>query len=368
MNVTSIESAAASPAAANVPAGITKRQVALPLLIFAAGFSVYSLCIVGAVLATNLGAKIGLSVLGGVFIANLAIIGHDAVHKSFTRLRWLNRVIGTVAFLPALHPYTRWEHHHNRVHHRYTAQIGVDNAYPPMTIEQYRAASLGSRLHYRFMRSLLGQPFFYMVDVWLPSMFLPSRQDIKTFSKTDWADLGLVYLWLLFFIAGLAGIAQAFSAGVEGFADALANAALFGFLIPFLVWNLFISFVTIVQHTSPKARWILSTGRPSTYEQKLRGTVHVGFPEFIDWFFHRVMQHLAHHVNPVIPLYALKSAEQEVIAQAPERPAIEVWTPAYHWRMTRDCKLYDPTRDCWCGFDFQPTGQRVGSAIPARVH
>ena len=195
MNVTSIESAAASPAAANVPAGITKRQVALPLLIFAAGFSVYSLCILGAVLATNLGAKIGLSVLGGVFIANLAIIGHDAVHKSFTRLRWLNRVIGTVAFLPALHPYTRWEHHHNRVHHRYTAQIGVDNAYPPMTIEQYRAASPGSRLHYRFMRSLLGQPFFYMVDVWLPSMFLPSRQDTKSFSKTDWADLGLVYLW-----------------------------------------------------------------------------------------------------------------------------------------------------------------------------
>ena len=368
MNVTSIESTAASPAAANVPAGITKRQVALPLLIFAAGFSVYSLCILGAVLATNLGAKIGLSVLGGVFIANLAIIGHDAVHKSFTRLRWLNRVIGTVALLPALHPYTRWEHHHNRVHHRYTAQIGVDNAYPPMTIEQYRAASPGSRLYYRFMRSLLGQPFFYMVDVWLPSMFLPSRQDTKTFNKTDWADLGLVYLWLLSFIAGLAGIAQAYSEGAESFADALANAALFGFLIPFLVWNLFISFVTIVQHTSPKARWILPPGRPSTYEQKLRGTVHVGFPEFIDWFFHRVMQHLAHHVNPVIPLYALKSAEQEVIAQAPERPAIEVWTPAYHWRMTRDCKLYDPTRDCWCGFDFQPTGQRVGSAIPARVH
>jgi hypothetical protein len=30
-------------------------------------------------------------------------------------------------------------------------------------------------------------------------------------------------------------------------------------------------------------------------------------------------------------------------------------TPAHHWRLTRDCKLYDPARDCWCGFDFQPT-------------
>jgi fatty acid desaturase len=78
------------------------------------------------VLATGL-VQIGLAVLGGVFIANLAIIGHDAVHKSFTRLRWLNRVIGTVAFCPRSIP-IRWEHHHNRVHHRYTAQIGVDNA------------------------------------------------------------------------------------------------------------------------------------------------------------------------------------------------------------------------------------------------
>ena len=117
MSLSAIESSAAKPAAAKVPAGITKRQVALPLLIFAVSFSVYAACILGALLATSLSAKIGLSVLGGVFIANLAIIGHDAVHKSFTRLRWLNRVIGTLAFLPALHPYTRWEHHHNRVHH-----------------------------------------------------------------------------------------------------------------------------------------------------------------------------------------------------------------------------------------------------------
>jgi fatty acid desaturase len=305
MGVAPVELRAGNRLAGKVPAGMTKRQVALPLLIFAAGFSLYGFCVLGAVLATGLGAKIGLSILGGVFIANLAIIGHDGVHKSFTRLRWL---------------------------------------------------------HYRFMRNILGQPFFYMVDIWLPNMFLPTPQDTRRFSKTDWADLGLVYLWLLLFVVGLAEIAQAYSAGAEGFMAALANAALFGFLIPVLVWNLFISFVTIVQHTSPKARWILPTGRLSTYEQKLRGTVHVGFPEIIDWFFHRVMQHLAHHVNPVIPLYVLKSAERDVIAQAPEPPVIEVWTPMYHWRLARDCKLYDPARDCWCGFNFQPTGERRPTA------
>ena len=38
---------------------------------------------------------------------------------------------------------------------------------------------------------------------------------------------------------------------------------------------------------------------------------------------------------------------------------VQVWTPVYHWRMTRDCKLYDPARDCWCDFRFRPTGDRI---------
>src|ERR1700678_2908531 len=139
------------------------RGLILPIVIFLMGFSLYLASAVGAVLAESIALKIALAALPGAFIANLAIIGHDAVHRSFTRVRWLNRLIGTLAFLPALHPFGRWEHHHNRVHHCFTAQIGVDNAYAPMTPEQYRAAMPARRAYYRVMRSLIGQPFFYMV-------------------------------------------------------------------------------------------------------------------------------------------------------------------------------------------------------------
>ena len=335
-------------------AAFMRRRLALPIGIFVLSFAIYGASATAAVLSTDSTAKIPFAVLAGVIIANLAIIGHDAVHRSFTSSRWANRILGTLAFLPALHPFGRWEHHHNRVHHRYTAQIGVDNAYSPMSVEQYRAASTLRRTYYRFTRSLIGQPFFYMIDVWLPKMFLPSVREARNFRGSDWVDLAIVYLWLIAWVAGLSLLSQRYSEPGQGFGAALSNAFLFGFLIPFLIWNVFISFVTIVQHTGPGVRWVLPTGRPSTHEQKLRGTVHLRFPEGIDWFFHRVMQHIAHHVNPMVPLYALKAAEKTVVAQQWEKAIIERWTPVYHWRLTRDCKLYDPERDVWCDFRFMP--------------
>lgn len=264
-------------------AAYMRRQIVLPMGIFLLSFGIYLACALGAVLARGISTKVLLDVLAGVFIANLAIIAHDAIHRSFTPSRSLNRLIGTVAFLPGLHAFGRWEHHHNRVHHRYTAQIGVDNAYSPMTVEQFRAASTSRRLYYRFMRSLAGQPFFYMLDIWLPKMFLPSRET-GAFRSNDWFDLVIVYLWLALVVSGLTAVAHFWLD--EILRAAVWNAALFGMVIPFLVFNLIASFVTIVQHTGPNARWILPAGRPSTHVQKLRGTVHIRFPEVLDWFFH----------------------------------------------------------------------------------
>lgn len=327
-----------------------RRGIVLPSLIFLTSLSIYIGFTTSAVLATTTAPGILLGIAAGIFIANLAIIGHDAVHRSFTSSRWLNRLVGTLAFLPALHPYSRWEYHHNRIHHRYTAQIGVDNAYSPMTVEQYRVASAGRRLYYRFTRSLAGQPFFYMLEIWLPKLFLPSPGEAKNFRHSDWLDLVAVYAWLLLSITGLALITRSWSGETIG--AAVWNATVFGFAIPFLTFNVIASFVTIVQHTGPRARWILPTGRPSTHEQKLRGTVHVRFPESVDWFFHRLMQHIAHHVNPMVPLYRLKAAETLVMTREGELVIIESWTPAYHWRLVRRCKLYDPAGDTWCGFDF----------------
>ncbi len=140
----------------------TRRRLVLPGIIFLIGFAAYAACAAGAVVVTGTGAKLGLAALAGVFIANLAIIGHDAVHRSFTSSRLLNRVIGTLGFLAALHPFGAGSITTIAVHHRYTGQIGVDNAYSPMTGEQYIGRFAGAPgLLTVFWRSPRGQALFF---------------------------------------------------------------------------------------------------------------------------------------------------------------------------------------------------------------
>ena len=180
--------------------------------------------------------------------------------------------------------------------------------------------------------------------------------------RAHWRDIAIVYAWLVFSVAALAALSFRQTGG--SFSAALWNAGVYGVLIPFLVWNVFISFVTIVQHTGPKVRWVTPTGRFSTHEERLGGTVHLVFPEALDWFFHRVMQHVVLHVNPIIPLYRLKREEAKLFTAEPA-PIMETWTPLYHWRMTQQCKLYDPATKSWRRFPTLRGRLKGGAAAPA---
>ncbi len=324
-----------------------RRAVGVGLAIFAIDMIAYLALVYGAVAADALVAKVLLSLLAGVPVALLAIVGHDAAHHSFLPNKRLNELVGTVAFLPALHAYSLWEHHHNRVHHRYTAQIGLDNAYSPMTMEAYLAASPGKQRAYRFQRSLLGQQLFYMMYVWWPDIFMPFNGKHRL-TRGNIIDLVIVYFFIATAVVGF-GVISLSARPEQGVFWALADGAVFGLLIPFFVWNVFISFVTIVQHTGPAVRWILPTGQPSTIEETMAGTVHIVLPNGIDWLMHRVMQHQAHHVHVGVPLYRLKGAQSDV-GDVSNRRNVQVWTPAYHWHLTQACKLYDTGAQCWRTF------------------
>ena len=324
-----------------------RRSPWLSASYLAADLAIYVAFVYGAIAADALWLKLVFSFGAGTMISLAAIAGHDAGHQSFSTNKTVNRIAGTLAFLPALHPFALWEHHHNRVHHRFTAQIGVDNAFSPMTVQQYRDASPAQRAYYRFLRSIAGQPLFYLIDVW-PEVIAPFLRKDMPMTPRLWFDVMLVYGYFVTF-TGVCFFVALETAGNGDWLYAGINAFTFAFAIPFLIWNVFISFLSIVQHTGPDVRWVMPTGLPSTAEQAAAGTVHAVLPEWIDRLFHRIMQHQAHHLHVGIPLQRLKAA-QSAFEQMNGGRLVHVWTPAYHWRLTRECQLYDPVFDRWRRF------------------
>ena len=67
----------------------------------------------------------------GLVIGMIFIAGHDACHNSYTARRWLNQIIGRIAFLPSLHSFSQWDLAHNQLHHRYNSVRGWDEVWEP---------------------------------------------------------------------------------------------------------------------------------------------------------------------------------------------------------------------------------------------
>lgn len=49
-------------------------------------------------------------------IVKFFVIGHDCAHKSFSKNKLLEDIVGTLAFLPLIYPYEPWRFKHDRHH------------------------------------------------------------------------------------------------------------------------------------------------------------------------------------------------------------------------------------------------------------
>ena len=56
-----------------------------------------------------------LHILNDVFV-KFFVIGHDCAHKSFSRNKLVEDIVGTLAFMPLMYPYEPWRFKHDRHH------------------------------------------------------------------------------------------------------------------------------------------------------------------------------------------------------------------------------------------------------------
>ena len=185
---------------------LSRRTTAYAILLLIFDYTLLLGALAGTVLITGWLGKIACGVAAGFMIGRLFIIGHDACHQSLTPHRRLNRVLGRIAFLPSITPYSLWDVGHNVVHHGYTNLKGFDFVWAPLTRDEFNALPLWRQALDRIYRSGWAPGLYYMIEIWWLRMFFPSQAYMGTRRS--------IFLWdcLLVSASGLVWIASLIAA------------------------------------------------------------------------------------------------------------------------------------------------------------
>jgi omega-6 fatty acid desaturase (delta-12 desaturase) len=330
------------------------RTVATPCIWFLLDWVVLGIAIADLLIVDTLWVKVFASLVAALWIARLFVIGHDACHGAYTPNKTLNKWIGRIAFLPSLTPYSLWEIGHNLAHHGFTNLKGRDYVWTPYSPKEFANLSWLRRQLERVYRSGVGQGVYYMVEMWWKKLFFPGRKHVSIRRSSYTWDSLLVAAFGLAWIGGLT--VWALHSG-----RSIWSLLLFGFAVPFFLWNCLMGFVVYVQHTHPRVAWYERRDEWSANAGYATTTVHIKLKRPLDCLIHYILEHGAHHVNMGIPLYRLKEAQARLTATLDERLNAEAFTWRYYWNTVRRCKLYDFAQHVWMDFDGHVTSIPVVS-------
>ncbi len=341
---------------------IGKRSTVKGLCLFAFDCALYVVLLCGVVMAESVGLRLLLAIATGFGIGFLFLIGHDACHNSLTPHKRLNRVVGSLAFLPSLTTFSLWALGHNQTHHRYTNLKTRDYVWRPLSKPEYDRASRWSRWEYRFYRTPVGCLFYYLVDIWWRRLFF---YELTVSKKSIYSqDRVLVSGFAVAQVVFVFGVHLLTRGGVlPGPAEAMWL-VLTALVLPFLVWNCLASFLIFLHHTNPKVCWYANEKEWSYGNAQIECTVHLVFPRPVNWLLHRIMEHTAHHVNPALPCYGLKRAQQAIEEQHRDRVVVQPWSLREFLDITARCKLYDYENHAWLDFHGNRTTEPTAKFAP----
>ena len=287
------------------------------------------------------------SLATGTMIAALFVVGHDAAHGALTPYRWLNRLLGTLAFLPSMHPFSLWVKLHNLRHHRWANLATQDDVWTPMDMQSYLAMPGYKRALYRFYRSIYGPLLYYLVEFWWKKFTWPSKKHHDEVKREYVVDALIVWAFAIAYVGLLV-----YGSGAGWFGGeprSWVPAVVFGAVIPFLFWNTYSGASVYLHHTHPRNVWY-DNEEEWRRVSKAHTSVHVVFPRVIQIMFNSIMEHSIHHLRPGVPLYNLLEA-QERLEESDRRIVVYQWSGARHSDICRRCKLFDFAAKRWTDFD-----------------
>jgi acyl-lipid omega-6 desaturase (Delta-12 desaturase) len=327
-----------------IPVRCRTPSTARGLLLF--GRDVGLLVVAGAVLvrSDNPLALLAGWALGGLVIAALFVIGHDAAHGALFRSRRLCHVVGQLAMLPSLHPFETWAYGHNRVHHTFTTCRDFDFVWHPTTRAEYERLSLAWKLVHRIEWSVVGAGLYYARVIWWGKIMRGTAPGRLT--ATFRRERRGIACYFVLLSAALVAAGWSTYGSVTGAVWMWIKV----FAVPWMAWNAFIGWTVYLHHIHPEIQWF-SRGQWRKFRAQVDGSTTIRLPRWAEFFAHNIFFHVAHHVDPRIPFYHLPEATRVLR----KRYGGRVREVRYRYRdyvaVTRRCKLYDFETSSWLRYD-----------------
>eukprot|EP01018_Ginkgo_biloba_P035358 Gb_08625 [translate_table: standard] len=276
----------------------------------------------------------------GTAVTGFFVIGHDCAHKSFSKNKLVEDIVGTLAFLPLIYPYEPWRFKHDR-HHSKTNMLGEDTAWHPVWREEYETSkALGAAL-------TLG---YGPIRPWMSTAhWLGWHFDLRKFrpSERNRVKISLAFVYA-FMVIGWPLII--FKTGITGWIKF--------WLMPWLGYHFWMSTFTMVHHTAPHIPFRASSEWNAAQAQ-LGGTVHCDYPRWIEVLCHDINVHIPHHISQKIPSYNLRLAHDSLRKNWGKYLNEAKW----NWRLMKTimtkCHIYDKERNYVAFDDGAPKESKV---------
>jgi len=338
---------------------LIKRDLSA-LVIFGADIAAYVATFWIIILLPYWPLKITAIFLNGLSIGALFVVGHDACHGSFTSRKYLNHLIGRIAFFPSLNNFTAWEVAHNQLHHGYTNLKGVEDVYVPLSKEEYDSLSRFGKAIQRFYRSNVGIVFYYQIEVWLKRTIIPRKFDLSRMQFSAFLlDLSMILAYLGLEIVVITLLVPR----VEDYFHVGNPRPIMDFVLavflPFSFWIYLYVQVTLLHHTNPNVPWFDKRSEWNYFNSQIKASVHVSVPKLFGVVTNNVFRHTAHHADVRIPLYNLRESQSALESAFPGAITVQSGLFRSTVSVLKACKLYDYDNHQWLDFSGKPTTPRI---------
>lgn len=234
-----------------------------------------------------------LSVIAAGFLVRVFIIFHDCCHHSFFKNRKVNKILGTITGVLTLHPYSQWQYEHS-VHHATSSNLdkrGTGDLWM-LTVEEYVAASLWTKISYRLYRNPLvmfgvGPIYVFLIKNRFNRKDARMKERVNTYlTNISIAVLaGLLCTWIgwesflliqgpIFMISGAAGI-----------------------------WLFYVQHTFEDSYFEEDPDW-------EYVKAAVEGSSFYKLPKLLQWLTGNIGYHHVHHLSPRVPNYKLEEVHK----------------------------------------------------------